>query len=160
MPAGQHGIHLHSVGRCDAPGFQTAGPHLNPTNRQHGLRKGAGRGRSAAAERLALRPRRRGRPDRLDLKGRDRMRILMIAPEPFFEKIPVREKLPAGQSRAQLRLIDEAFIQVVLVTNFAFRAFFHFRFIFAFYKKSSKSRTAGAFSFAKFIDRLSIFVLL
>ncbi len=38
MPAGTHGAHLHAVGRCDAPGFTTAGGHLNPTNRQHGMR--------------------------------------------------------------------------------------------------------------------------
>jgi Cu-Zn family superoxide dismutase len=38
MPPGQHGVHLHTTGRCDAPGFTTAGPHLNPTGRQHGLR--------------------------------------------------------------------------------------------------------------------------
>jgi len=38
MPAGVHGAHLHAVGRCDGPDFATAGPHLNPTNRQHGMR--------------------------------------------------------------------------------------------------------------------------
>ncbi|HEU4453913.1 MAG TPA: superoxide dismutase family protein [Longimicrobium sp.] len=42
VPAGQHGIHLHAVGRCEGPGFQTAGGHLNPTNRQHGLRNPQG----------------------------------------------------------------------------------------------------------------------
>lgn len=34
---GRHGLHIHEVGRCEAPGFTTAGGHLNPTNRQHGL---------------------------------------------------------------------------------------------------------------------------
>lgn len=38
MPAGAHGAHLHAAGRCDAPDFTTAGPHWNPTNRQHGTR--------------------------------------------------------------------------------------------------------------------------
>jgi Cu-Zn family superoxide dismutase len=38
MPAGVHGAHLHAVGRCDAPEFTTAGGHLNPTGRQHGMR--------------------------------------------------------------------------------------------------------------------------
>ena len=37
MPAGTHGAHLHAVGRCDAPDFTTAGPHWNPTGRQHGM---------------------------------------------------------------------------------------------------------------------------
>ncbi|HYW30307.1 MAG TPA: superoxide dismutase family protein [Gemmatimonas sp.] len=36
MPPGEHGIHVHTVGRCDAPGFETAGGHWNPTSRKHG----------------------------------------------------------------------------------------------------------------------------
>ena len=36
LPAGAHGFHVHSVGRCERPGFESAGPHHNPTNRQHG----------------------------------------------------------------------------------------------------------------------------
>ena len=36
LPAGTHGVHLHTVGRCDAPDFQSAGAHWNPTMKQHG----------------------------------------------------------------------------------------------------------------------------
>lgn len=36
LPQGVHGVHVHAVGRCDAPDFTSAGPHWNPTNRQHG----------------------------------------------------------------------------------------------------------------------------
>lgn len=36
VPAGMHGVHIHTVGRCDAPDFTTAGGHWNPTQRQHG----------------------------------------------------------------------------------------------------------------------------
>lgn len=36
LPAGTHGIHVHTVGRCDAPTFETAGPHWNPTSMKHG----------------------------------------------------------------------------------------------------------------------------
>lgn len=36
LPAGTHGIHIHTTGRCDAPDFASAGPHWNPTGRQHG----------------------------------------------------------------------------------------------------------------------------
>lgn len=32
---GEHGVHLHMVGQCQAP-FESAGAHWNPTNRQHG----------------------------------------------------------------------------------------------------------------------------
>ena len=37
-----HGIHIHAVGRCDPPDFMSAGDHVNPTNRQHGLRNPQG----------------------------------------------------------------------------------------------------------------------
>jgi Cu-Zn family superoxide dismutase len=37
LAPGEHGIHLHAVGRCDPPGFTTAGDHFNPTSRKHGL---------------------------------------------------------------------------------------------------------------------------
>ena len=30
------GVHVHTVGRCDAPDFTTAGGHWNPAQRQHG----------------------------------------------------------------------------------------------------------------------------
>ena len=38
LQAGQHGVHVHAVGRCDPPGFTSAGPHWNPTTRKHGHR--------------------------------------------------------------------------------------------------------------------------
>ena len=34
---GVHGLHIHDVGRCDRPSFDSAGGHFNPTNRQHGF---------------------------------------------------------------------------------------------------------------------------
>lgn len=37
LPPGTHGIHVHMVGKCEGPGFETAGAHWNPTTRQHGL---------------------------------------------------------------------------------------------------------------------------
>jgi len=36
LPPGAHGAHIHAVGRCDPPDFTSAGPHWNPTGRQHG----------------------------------------------------------------------------------------------------------------------------
>ena len=36
LPPGLHGVHLHAVGRCDAPKFTSAGAHWNPANKQHG----------------------------------------------------------------------------------------------------------------------------
>ena len=34
---GIHGLHIHDVGRCDRPSFESAGGHFNPTDRQHGF---------------------------------------------------------------------------------------------------------------------------
>jgi Cu-Zn family superoxide dismutase len=42
LPAGHYGVHFHAVGRCDGPSFTSAGPHWNPTGRQHGRLNPAG----------------------------------------------------------------------------------------------------------------------
>jgi Cu-Zn family superoxide dismutase len=36
MTPGLHAVHIHDVGKCDPPDFNSAGPHFNPTNKQHG----------------------------------------------------------------------------------------------------------------------------
>lgn len=42
MTPGQRGVHLHTTGKCEAPGFTSAGPHLNPDGRKHGMRASGG----------------------------------------------------------------------------------------------------------------------
>ena len=42
MPPGVHGVHIHAVGRCDAPDFASAGGHWNPGGAKHGTMHGAG----------------------------------------------------------------------------------------------------------------------
>lgn len=37
LEPGEYGFHIHEVGRCDAPTFETAGSHFNPTNSSHGF---------------------------------------------------------------------------------------------------------------------------
>ncbi|GAB7024906.1 superoxide dismutase family protein [Geotalea toluenoxydans] len=36
LPPGKHGMHIHENGKCEPPGFATAGAHFNPTGRHHG----------------------------------------------------------------------------------------------------------------------------
>jgi len=37
LTAGEHAIHVHTVGKCEAPDFKTAGGHFNPENKKHGM---------------------------------------------------------------------------------------------------------------------------
>lgn len=36
MPAGRHALHFHEKASCEAPDFESAGEHFNPTNASHG----------------------------------------------------------------------------------------------------------------------------
>jgi Cu-Zn family superoxide dismutase len=42
LPPGEHGLHLHAVGRCEPPAFTSAGGHYNPRNFRHGHRNPQG----------------------------------------------------------------------------------------------------------------------
>jgi superoxide dismutase, Cu-Zn family len=42
LPPGAHAAHVHAVGLCTPPNFDSAGPHWNPTGRQHGKNNPAG----------------------------------------------------------------------------------------------------------------------
>lgn len=42
LPPGEHAMHLHASGDCTPPGFESAGDHWNPTNRQHGTQNPMG----------------------------------------------------------------------------------------------------------------------
>lgn len=42
LPPGTKGIHFHTSGVCTPPDFQSAGGHLNPTDRAHGLQSPQG----------------------------------------------------------------------------------------------------------------------
>ena len=39
---GVYGMHFHQTGKCETPGFTTAGGHWNPVGRQHGLSNASG----------------------------------------------------------------------------------------------------------------------
>ncbi len=36
LPSGIHGFHIHEVGKCQEPDFQSAGGHFNPHGKKHG----------------------------------------------------------------------------------------------------------------------------
>jgi superoxide dismutase, Cu-Zn family len=37
LTPGDHGIHFHSIPKCEAPDFKSAGGHFNPENKKHGF---------------------------------------------------------------------------------------------------------------------------
>src|SRR5437870_6171961 len=37
LKPGEHGFHIHTVGKCEPPDFTSAGPHFNPYGKHHGL---------------------------------------------------------------------------------------------------------------------------
>jgi Cu-Zn family superoxide dismutase len=42
MPPAEHAFHIHAMGECEPPSFDSAGPHFNPGNTRHGIMVGPG----------------------------------------------------------------------------------------------------------------------
>lgn len=42
LQPGTHGFHIHTVGKCDTPKFESSGAHFNPTDMKHGYNNPSG----------------------------------------------------------------------------------------------------------------------
>jgi len=108
LPPGFHGFHVHTTGRCDAPGFTTAGGHLNPAGTSHAAHAGDlpsllvnddGRARLAATtDRFSLG----------DLRDADGSAVMVHSGPDNFANIPARygtpdqETLDTGDSGSRI----------------------------------------------------------
>ena len=96
LPAGFHGFHVHTTGRCDPPGFTTAGGHYNPDGSTHGdhagdmpslLINGEGEGFVAfATDRFTI----------LELLAGDGSAVMVHSAADNFANIPNRYRSPAS----------------------------------------------------------------
>lgn len=42
LTPGLHAVHVHAAGKCEGPGFTSAGGHFNPAQKKHGLKSPEG----------------------------------------------------------------------------------------------------------------------
>jgi Cu-Zn family superoxide dismutase len=42
LPEGEHALHVHQNAKCDPPDFKSAGGHLNPDGKEHGIKNPKG----------------------------------------------------------------------------------------------------------------------
>jgi superoxide dismutase, Cu-Zn family len=94
LPPGFHGFHIHTTGRCDAPGFTTAGGHLQPNAAAHGGHAGDLPSLLATDDGTALLATMTDRFSLGDLRDADGSAVMVHSGPDNFANIPPRYGTP------------------------------------------------------------------
>jgi Cu-Zn family superoxide dismutase len=97
LTPGFHGFHIHTTGRCDAPGFTTAGGHFNPAGATHGSHAGDLPSLLVAEDGTAMLATTTDRFSLADLRDADGSAVMVHSGADNFANIPPRYAPPADQ---------------------------------------------------------------
>jgi len=108
LPPGFHGFHIHTTGRCDAPGFTSAGGHFNPAGAPHGAHAGDLPSLLVNADGAATLATATDRFSIADLRDTDGSAVMVHSGPDNFANIPARygapdqETLDTGDSGSRI----------------------------------------------------------
>jgi Cu-Zn family superoxide dismutase len=94
LPPGFHGFHIHTTGRCDPPGFTTAGGHFNPAGANHSAHAGDLPSLLVNADGTALLATTTDRFSIADLRDGDGSAVMVHSGPDNFANIPPRYGTP------------------------------------------------------------------
>jgi superoxide dismutase, Cu-Zn family len=100
LPPGFHGFHVHTTGRCDPPGFTTAGGHLNPGGTPHGAHAGDLPSLLVRADGRATLATTTDRFTLADLRDADGSAVMVHSGPDNFANIPPRYGTPDQETLA------------------------------------------------------------
>jgi Cu-Zn family superoxide dismutase len=100
LPPGFHGFHIHTTGRCDAPGFTTAGGHLNPAGASHNAHAGDLPSLLVNADGTAMLAATTDRFRIADLRDADGSAVMVHSGPDNFANIPPRYGAPDQETLA------------------------------------------------------------
>jgi Cu-Zn family superoxide dismutase len=100
LPAGFHGFHIHAVGRCEAPGFTSAGGHFNPSSAPHGAHAGDLPSLLVTADGSAVLATATDRFSIADLRDADGSAVMVHSGPDNFANIPARYGGPDAETLA------------------------------------------------------------
>jgi Cu-Zn family superoxide dismutase len=94
LPPGFHGFHIHTTGRCEAPGFTTAGGHFNPAGASHNAHAGDLPSLLVNADGRAILATTTDRFSIADLRDADGSAVMVHSGPDNFANIPPRYGTP------------------------------------------------------------------